>query len=71
MILNHQYHFYDHKGTFIDLTSLSHAINQTFDHYESQVEAAIKTGLLEEKEIGAIKATIKALKERLKVETAE
>ena len=58
-------------GDFIWYADIQMGINKVFDQYEADLAAAIKTGLLEDKEISAIQATVKNLKERLKVETAD
>lgn len=57
-------------GIYIGYGSLKPAIDEVFEQYEEDLAFAAKTGLLEDKEIYAVKATLKNLKDRLKVETA-
>jgi hypothetical protein len=57
-------------GKFVIFADIQPAIDAVFEKYEKSLEAAIKTGYLEDKEIFAIQSTIKNLREKFKVEAA-
>jgi hypothetical protein len=59
------------EGPWVSHYCIQIHIDKVFEQYEEDLAAAIKTGLLEDKEISAIQATLKNLKERLKVEMAD
>ena len=58
----------DEAGELTTVRCLKNVIENTFDIYQKDWEAAKRTGLLEDKEVFAVERMVKHLKEMLEVE---